>query len=105
MTPQTTGEINIVVSHLKEHINEKVNDINRELSSLTEQVKKTNGNVRRLQIWRSYILGALSVIVGVGVPLLVYVYKLETSEIRIKQIVVSSIREVLKNDYNIDYEH
>jgi hypothetical protein len=39
------------------------------LKSLTDQVMKTNGSVRNLQLWRSYILGGMSVFMLFVIPI------------------------------------
>lgn len=36
---------------------------------IKEQVKKTNGRVARLEIWRSFVLGGLSVIAMLLIPM------------------------------------
>lgn len=82
MAKRTTSELDIMVGSLKEHINEKFTDMNGRVDSLTVQVKMTNGTVKNLQLWRSFILGALAIIWCAVVPLIIYVYFLNAGLIK-----------------------
>lgn len=106
---KTTSELNIIIESLKGHMNEKFDDVSKVLEDLTNQVKKTNGQVIGLRLWRSFLTGAVAVITSVGIPLIIYVYKIEKeyqpnvlSESEIRNIVAESIKDVLKNEYDIE---
>lgn len=47
-------------------------DIKSSIDGLTTEVKKTNGSVRGLQIWKAYITGGLAVLTAVVVPVLAW---------------------------------
>jgi hypothetical protein len=53
---------------IRELINEKFDRNKEDHEKIIEQTTKTNGSVRDLQRWRSYILGALSVISIIIIP-------------------------------------
>lgn len=45
-------------------------EVKKELGALTEQVKKTNGSVINLKMWRAYLTGGIGVLTLLVVPLL-----------------------------------
>ena len=48
-------------------------DIKNELITVREQTVKTNGRVSKLEMWRMFILGGLSIVTVLIVPLILYV--------------------------------
>jgi hypothetical protein len=56
---------------LKNLLEEKFKQNDRDHKEIIEQTTKTNGSVRTLQIWRGYITGAIAVIMTIVVPLFV----------------------------------
>jgi len=42
---------------------------------IKEQVKKTNGRVRALEIWRGVLVGGFSIISFIVFPLIIYIFK------------------------------
>lgn len=45
------------------------------LDEILTQVKKTNGRVRSLEIWRGFIIGGLAVITALVIPILIVAIK------------------------------
>lgn len=45
-------------------------DIHTELKELKEIAQKTNSRITRLELWRSYIAGAMAVIILILIPIL-----------------------------------
>ena len=61
-------------SYTKRELDNYFQNINRSLGRIEAQVISTNGNVRKLQIWKAYITGAiaiLGVVLGITVPLII----------------------------------
>lgn len=46
-----------------------LNDIKSELKELKEIATKTNGRLTKLELWRSYIAGAMAVVILLLIPL------------------------------------
>ena len=99
MEPKTHGEINIVINALKEHMNEKFGDMKDSIDGLTVQVKTTNGRVKTLEVWRSFLFGAWAVITAMVVPLVIYIYVQQNS---VSQTISDSLAETLKK-YEISF--
>ena len=75
--PYKNREIDAHMSELKamyrEHAisdNENFTSIKEAIEGLTVEVKKTNGSVRNLQLWKAYITGGMTVLTLIVVPLL-----------------------------------
>lgn len=73
---------------------DNVGGLVKTIDRIEAQTIKTNGNVRALQIWKSCIIGGITVIVGVVIPLITFIYfekvnqlneKIEASLITIKK--------------------
>ena len=47
------------------------NDIKKDLIDILDHVSKTNGRVKQLEIWRARILGALTIISLIVVPVII----------------------------------
>ena len=75
MEAETIKELGIMLNNHIEHQKEKQDAFIEKLDKIEEQTKKTNGNVRKLFLWRSYILGGLSDITILVIPLLLYILK------------------------------
>lgn len=58
---------------LRELIEEKFNRNSEAHEMILEQTTKTNGSVRELQKWRSFINGAISIMTVLVLPILFYV--------------------------------
>lgn len=76
--PTTVGELNIFAQGIKEHLTSEINNLRNEMKAEFKEVKdkqdKTNGRVKRLEIWRAYIVGALAVLNTIVYPVvLIYV--------------------------------
>lgn len=78
--PPRLGVLSDEIDRLREHIDESFDNQNEKIERLTVQVSTTNGSVRELQRWRSYMegvkagaggswhvfIGATGALVGVG---------------------------------------
>lgn len=53
-------------------IDSHFNEIKETLDRIEKQTIKTNGRVSSLEEWRSYVVGAVAVLVLIGLPLLTY---------------------------------
>lgn len=69
------------IDGLREFFEEKIDttiSANKEAhDKIIEQTTKTNGSVRELQKWRSYILGALSVLTVLVLPILIMIIRIK----------------------------
>lgn len=54
-------------------LDEKFNGLHDKLDMIHDQVKTTNGRVRALEKWRSFITGGLTVLSIIVVPILLFV--------------------------------
>lgn len=49
-------------------------EVRNRLARIEEQTTKTNGNVRKLQLWRAYILGGMAMLsvllIGILIPII-----------------------------------
>lgn len=55
----------------KELIEHKLRDIHEDIKNLTTLAVKTNGRISALERWRSYMAGAVSVIVLLLIPIVI----------------------------------
>jgi hypothetical protein len=55
------------IEHMQEEITEKLNTI-------IEQLRCTNGRIKTLELWKSYQLGALSVLTALLLPIAFIVF-------------------------------
>lgn len=67
-------EIKALFQEHKSEDQQNFSDIKASIEMLTKEVKKTNGSVRGLQLWRSYMLGGMTVISMMVIPLVIYIY-------------------------------
>jgi hypothetical protein len=58
---------------IKEYIQEMDKRHTTRLDAIYDEVKKTNGRVRELEKWRSYLTGAVALAVALGIPNLIAV--------------------------------
>lgn len=56
---------------IKEYIQEMDKRHTERLNQIYAEVKKTNGRVRELEKWRSYLTGAVALAVALGLPNLI----------------------------------
>ena len=94
----TNGELNLAMNNLKEHITENFKDVNEKLDTIGTQVVKTNGRVKNLELWRSFILGAMAILTSIGIPLILYIYHNEKSNAK---DIAAMVLEILAKDYDI----
>jgi hypothetical protein len=68
-----------ITNDMADLINEKFKENTEQHDAILRQVVNTNGRVRKLESWRMYMMGALSVIsfllIGI-VPILYYILQL-----------------------------
>lgn len=80
------------VPYSNREINRLFGEVKEQLNRIEEQTTKTNGNVRALQKWRAYTAGALAVIVFAVLPLVVYVFQLQVTQVEARIIKNESTR-------------
>ena len=56
------------MNQLLEH---KLNDIHKDLKSLTDIAIKTNGRIKSLELWRARLGGGMAVIILLLIPLVI----------------------------------
>ena len=69
-------EIDQMFCSVKDHIDSRHLAIMETLTRIEAQTIRTNGRVRRLEIWRGVIIGGIAIIVTVVIPLTVYAWNL-----------------------------
>lgn len=74
----TNGELGLILTNLKDEV---LPEMKGHLLEIKEQTIKTNGSVRNLQLWRSYILGGFAVFTLLA-PFMWYVINLSINEQR-----------------------
>lgn len=79
-------------------ITEMFKDITNGQSRIEEQVRKTNGRVSEMEKWRSFMSGAIAVLVAIVVPILAWsIYTL----VNINHIIHQTVDEAL-SAYDIE---
>lgn len=73
-----SDETKLEFKFLKELFGEKFKTILEKLENIEIQTIKTNGNVKKLQLWKSAIAGGLSVFV-IFISLFTYIYNLNNN--------------------------
>lgn len=53
---------------IKEYIQEMDKRHTERLDAIYKEVKKTNGRVRELEKWRSWLTGAIAFAIAIGIP-------------------------------------
>lgn len=57
----------------------QIKQIMEKLDDVHTDVKKTNGRVSKLEIWQGYMIGAMTVITMIVVPVLIFLLKTHLS--------------------------
>ena len=93
---------------LKEFLGEKIDDLKKsnreEHGYIIERVDKTNGRVKKLELWRSMLIGGfIAISLTIGIPQAIsYIFpkstKAEMSEEDIKELITNTINKEL-NEY------
>jgi uncharacterized membrane protein len=65
-------KITTEICGLRELFNEKFNQNSKDHELILEQTTKTNGSVRVLQQWRSFMLGGMTIISMFLIPIIIY---------------------------------
>lgn len=100
--PYSAREVKHFVDEIKElfakHADEdekNLGRINDTLIQLTSEVKKTNGDVQRLKIWKAYTMGGLTIISMVVLPILAWalwtIIEIKNHAINVTEPIVETI--------------
>ena len=65
-------KLEVKIDGLKELFNEKFDENSRNHADILKQVMKTNGTVKSLSLWRSYIMGGMTILSILVVPTFIY---------------------------------
>lgn len=71
---KTINEVAIMLENHIENEKERHDGFDEKLDGIIARQDYTNGTVKDLIIWRAGIVGAMAVITGLVVPLLIYIY-------------------------------
>lgn len=69
----------------KREIDIMFKEIKETLSRIESQTTKTNGSVISLRLWRSWMAGGMGIIVLFVIPLLAYLFIVETKSVQAQQ--------------------
>ena len=72
---KTSRELNTAIENLTERMEEKHLDLTDYLKRIEAQTIKTNGRVNELEKWRWMVIGALSILTALILPILFIVIK------------------------------
>lgn len=76
MDQYSNREIDLMLNSLKDHIDVNHGVLLTTLKRIEDQTTKTNGRVKKLEIWRGMIIGAIAIISMIVIPLTVYAFNL-----------------------------
>ena len=77
-------------NYTKRELDDHFGVVNCKLDTISEQVKNTNGRVKRLELWRSFLAGGLVIITSIVLPLLIYIYTIQMP-IQVKTAVAEAL--------------
>jgi hypothetical protein len=78
--PYTNRELDRMFTTLDDKNLERHKDVMKELGEIKTQTIRTNGRVSRLENWRNWSVGAVTVVVLLVIPLVVYAFNLATEK-------------------------
>ena len=70
----TLNELAIMLQNHIDNERERHDVFDEKLDGITSRLDYTNGNVKDLLLWRSFMLGGLAIITALVIPLLIYVF-------------------------------
>ena len=99
MSDYSKREIDLIVTGIKQHIDDKDHNHEETLKKILTQTTKTNGRVNRLENWRAYLVGAWAVVSFIVIPGLAYIYTQEKTDLQ-NQIINNQeeIKDLLDNE-------
>lgn len=74
MEKRTINEVALMLENHIENERERHDGFDQKLDDIIARQDYTNGSVKDLIIWRAGIVGAIAVITGLVVPLIIYIY-------------------------------
>lgn len=95
----TNRELEILYNNLSDKSVVQHKEVMKELSEISAHVQKTNGRVKKLEIWRAGIAGGLAVIMVVGG------YFIVTIRENLKDEVSKQVVSELESRYDMSIEH
>ena len=76
MPGRTINEVAIIIENHIANETERHNTFDEKLDKLDARLAYTNGNIKDLTIWKSYLIGGMSVLTCLVIPLLIYVWQI-----------------------------
>ncbi len=90
-------------SYLNREIDEKFGEIHGKLDSILAQTTKTNGRVNALENWRWLLIGGMTVVTGLVIPLVITIWNQNVGNARVDEAVSKALEKTL-SAYNIEVQ-
>jgi tetrahydromethanopterin S-methyltransferase subunit G len=74
MSEKTINEVAIMLENHIENEAERHDVFDCKLDEINQKLSYTNGNVRDLLLWRAYMLGGLSILTMLVIPMIIYIW-------------------------------
>jgi tetrahydromethanopterin S-methyltransferase subunit G len=73
MEVKTLNELALMLQNHIDNENERHNTFDEKLDGITDRLDYTNGNVKDLLLWRSFILGGLAILTALVIPMAIMI--------------------------------